>query len=227
MNDGLWGTITTPVPRRRLVWLVLLGGVVLGVLWWLRSVVDLSPTGLRTLLVPLGGWGALLLVIGIAVILVVPVLPATVLQVGAGLVFGPWVGFALTLIGDCLGATIGFFIARRWGADYLRSRLSAVEQVALDDLTARMNTSSLLLLRVLPGPAYTVVSFAAGCSRLRWWEYLWASLAGVAPGLLVLTVAGDLSTRDPWAAAGIGVGFVIAMAAVSRFFKKKDATAER
>jgi uncharacterized membrane protein YdjX (TVP38/TMEM64 family) len=221
MSQSLWGTITTLVPRRRFFWLLLFGCVLLGVLWWLRSVIDLTPSGLRSLLVPLGWWGALCLVAGIAVILVVPVVPATVLQVGAGLVFGPWFGFALTLLGDLIGSLVGFFVARYWGEKFLRQRLSPAEQTALDDLTARITPTGMLLLRVLPGPAYTVVSFAAGCSRMRWWHYLIASLVGVAPGLLVLTVAGDLSTRDPLAAVGIAVGFVIGMAALSRFFSPK------
>lgn len=225
MSDSLWGTISTLVPRRRFLWLLLLGCVLLAVLWWLRSVIDLTPTGLRALLEPLGWWGAACLVAGIAVILVVPVLPATVLQVGAGLVFGPWVGFGLTLIGDVIGSLVGFYLARSWGERFLRTRLTAAEQRALDDLTARITPSGMMLLRVLPGPAYTLVSFAAGCSAMRWWQYLIASVVGVAPGLLVLTVAGDLSTRQPVLALVLAVVFVAVMAGISRIFRPKPATA--
>ena len=221
MKTSFWSTLKTLLPRRRLLWLAVLAVVALAVLWWLRSVVDLTPTGMRTLLAPLGGWGALIVVMGIAVILVVPVVPATVLQVGAGLVFGPWLGFGLTLLGDVIGALVGFAIARRWGHQVVRTRLSAPEQSAFDDLCVRITPTGMLLLRVLPGPAYTLVSFAAGCSSMSWWQYLLGSLLGVAPGLLVLTVAGDLSTSNPVLAVGIAVGFVLLMVAVSRIVRAR------
>ena len=221
MKTSFWSTLKTLLPRRRLLWLAVLAVVALAVLWWLRSVVDLTPTGMRTLLAPLGGWGALIVVMGIAVILVVPVVPATVLQVGAGLVFGPWLGFGLTLLGDVIGALVGFAIARRWGHQVVRTRLSAPEQSAFDDLCVRITPTGMLLLRVLPGPAYTLVSFAAGCSSMSWWQYLLGSLLGVAPGLLVLTVAGDLSTSNPGLAVGIAVGFVLLMVGISRIVRSR------
>ena len=221
MKTSFWSTLKTLLPRRRLLWLAVLAVVALAVLWWLRSVVDLTPTGMRTLLAPLGGWGALIVVMGIAVILVVPVVPATVLQVGAGLVFGPWLGFGLTLLGDVIGALVGFAIARRWGHQVVRTRLSAPEQSAFDDLCVRITPTGMLLLRVLPGPAYTLVSFAAGCSSMSWWQYLLGSLLGVAPGLLVLTVAGDLSTSNPVLAVGIAVGFVLLMVGISRIVRSR------
>jgi uncharacterized membrane protein YdjX (TVP38/TMEM64 family) len=221
MKTSFWSTLTTLLPRRRLLWLAVLAVVALAVLWWLRSVIDLTPSGMRTLLAPLGGWGALIVVVGIAVILVVPVVPATVLQVGAGLVFGPWLGFGLTLLGDLIGALVGFAIARRWGHQVVRTRLSAAEQGAFDDLCVRITPTGMLLLRVLPGPAYTLVSFAAGCSSMPWWQYLLGSLLGVAPGLLVLTVAGDLSTSNPGLAVGIAVGFVLLMVGISRIVRSR------
>jgi uncharacterized membrane protein YdjX (TVP38/TMEM64 family) len=221
MKTSFWSTLKTLLPRKRLLWLAVLAVVALAVLWWLRSVIDLTPSGMRTLLAPLGGWGALIVVIGIAVILVVPVVPATVLQVGAGLVFGPWLGFGLTLLGDLIGALVGFAIARRWGHQVVRTRLTAAEQGAFDDLCVRITPTGMLLLRVLPGPAYTLVSFAAGCSNMPWWQYLFGSLLGVAPGLLVLTVAGDLSTSNPGLAIGIAVGFVLLMVGISRIVRSR------
>lgn len=221
MKTSVWSTLKTLLPLRRLVWLTLIALVSLALLWWLRGVVDMTPTGIRTLLAPMGSWGALIIVVGIAGILVVPVVPATVLQVGAGLVFGPWLGFGLTLLGDGIGALVGFAIARRWGHQVVRGRLSTAEQHAFDDLCVRITPTGMLLLRVLPGPAYTLVSFAAGCSRMPWWQYLLGSLVGVIPSLLVLTVAGDLSTSNPGLAVGIAVGFVLLMVGVSRLVRSR------
>ena len=76
---------------------------------------SLTPESMRSILASLGIWGPVVLVLGLAFLLVIPVLPATLLQIGAGLAFGPIPGLVYTMIADGLGASIGFWIARRWG----------------------------------------------------------------------------------------------------------------
>ena len=97
-NDiGFWQHVRTLLPRQRLLWLVGLGIGAAVVLWQARQYIDLTPSGVRALIEPLGWWGAALLAIMIAGILVFPIIPATLLQVGAGVVYGPWVGFVVAL----------------------------------------------------------------------------------------------------------------------------------
>ena len=54
---------------------------------------------IRQQLHQLGAWGPLALILALAALLVIPVVPATLLQVGAGLAFGPQAG--LTLCPGC------------------------------------------------------------------------------------------------------------------------------
>lgn len=216
-----WQTIRTLLTPRRIVMLGIAGVVFLVVLWWIRQFIDLTPQGLRTLMAPFGWWGGLLLSGIIALILVVPIAPATIAQVGAGLLYGPWVGFGVTMLGDVVGSLLGFAIARQWGRQtFLYTRLSDAEKAAFDRLCQQITPLRLIVLRILPGPAYTMVSLAAGCSPLSWWRYLLASLLGVAPGLALLTLAGDLSTSQPWLAGAVGVGFVLLMLLLNKVAQK-------
>lgn len=221
MNQSFRQIMTTLLTPKRIFMLIVLAGCAIGVIVIARQYIEITPHGLRTLLQPLGWWGALLLTALIAVVLVVPVVPATILQVGAGIVFGPWVGFTLTMIADGIGALIGFGIARRWGKAVIRTTLTTTEQVAFDELCHRITPIQLVILRILPGPAYTIVSFAAGCSDINWWRYLLFSLLGVVPALAMLTLAGDLSTHNPWLAAVVGTVFVVVMVLLNRFSQKK------
>lgn len=220
-TPSLWLTIRALLTPRRIVMLTIVGMLFVGVLWWIRQFIDFTPQGLRSLMAPFGWWGGLLLSGLIAFILVVPIAPATIAQVGAGLLYGPWIGFGITLLGDVIGSLIGFAIARKWGRrTFLYTRLSNEEKTAFDRLCQQITPLRLIVLRILPGPAYTMVSLAAGCSTLLWWRYLWASLLGVVPSLALLTLAGDLSTRQPWLAAAVGVGFVLLLLLLNKVAQK-------
>ncbi|MFZ9859118.1 MAG: TVP38/TMEM64 family protein [Roseiflexaceae bacterium] len=222
MSQSFRQIITTLLSPKRIL---LLGGLGFGmvlVIVIVRQYIELTPQGLRALLLPFGWWGGVILVGLIAAVLVVPIIPATILQVGAGVIFGPWVGFGLTLLADGIGALIGFGLARRWGRAIIRTKLRVDEQVAFDALCQRITPIQMIVLRILPGPAYTVVSFAAGCSTMEWWRYVFFSVLGVIPALAMLTIAGDLSTSNPWLAAGVGVTFVGVMIGLSRLARTKS-----
>ena len=220
-STSLWHTLRTLFTPRRLIIVVVIGCIVLAGLWWLRHYIDLTPSGIRTLIAPLGWWGAVVLSMSIAAILVVPVVPATIAQVGAGLLYGPWLGFVVVMAGDILGAMIGFVVARRWGRrNPLYQRLSEAEQAAFNQLCAQITPVRVLLLRVLPGPAYTMVSLAAGCGDIVWWRYLLASILGVTPALALLTLAGDLSTSQPLLAGFLGIAVVGLMVVLNKVAQK-------
>ncbi len=221
MNQSLRQILTTLLTPKRIITLVILVISALVFIIIARHYIEITPHGLRMLLLPFGWWGMMILIGLIATVLVVPVVPATILQVAAGVVFGPWVGFGVTMLGDGIGALIGFFVARRWGKGVIRTRLNAAEQHAFDELCQRITPIQLMVLRILPGPAYTVVSFAAGCSDIVWWRYLLFSLLGVVPALAMLTVAGDLSTSNPGLAVVVGIVFVVVMVGLSRVSRKK------
>ncbi len=180
-------------PRRLAVGALALG--ILGSGWLLVTRgLDLSPAAVRTMLADLGVWGPLALVAGLSAVLVVPIVPASLLQIGAGLAFGPLLGLIAVCVADILGASAGYWIARAWG----------------DALLARW------LARLIPGPAYPLVSFAAGASPLGFGAYLAGSFLGVLPGLVLLVYAGDLALRSPLLAFVVTVAFVGSLALAGR-----------
>ena len=215
-----WQHLRTLFPPRRVAWLVLLMTICGVGLWQLQQRIDISPQGIRTLVEPLGWWGVSVLGVSITVILLLPIIPATILQVGAGVIYGPRLGFAITLISDALGALIGFAIARRWGQHVIQRRLSPGEQVSFTALCQQVSPINIIVLRILPGPAYPLVSFAAGCSGLSTQRYLSSSILGVAPALALLTLAGDLSTHQPWLAALVTVVYVCVMVLLNKIAQK-------
>lgn len=191
--------------------------VVLAVGLLLRSgAAALSLSRLRVALAQLGPWGPVTLIAALASVLVVPVIPATVLQIGAGLAFGPSLGLVYVLVADLLGAAIGFGLARWWMERLLQRFFRRSTGGKILSLARRMNWRTVMLLRLLPGPAYPLVSFAAGLSSLGTWSYLLASFAGVLPSLALLVLAGDLVTRSPMLAFALVAVLVGSLALLGR-----------
>jgi uncharacterized membrane protein YdjX (TVP38/TMEM64 family) len=188
---------------RRLMLLLVVTLLVGALIWLLRSYGSaLSPSVIRTWLANLGPWGPAVLILGLGFVLVVPAIPATVLQIGAGLAFGPPLGLVYVLVADFLGATVGFWLARS-GRTLLESRISEGNRATLTRLSQRITWRSMLILRLLPGPAYPLVSFAAGYSQIGFLAYTLSSLLGVLPSLALLVLAGDLVTSSPFLAFGL------------------------
>ncbi len=209
-------------PRRLALGIGLLVGAIL-ILWALRSSgAALSPAAIRAFLAGLGPWAPVVLIAVLAAVLVLPVVPATLFQIGAGLAFGPWLGLVYALLGDALGASLGFWLARRWGRSLLGRWLNAEQHASLARLSRRVTWRSMLLLRLLPGPAYPLVSFAAGYSPIRFGAYIASSLLGVLPALALLALAGDLVTRSPLLAFAIVALFVGALAFAGRLLNRPE-----
>lgn len=197
--------------------------VVLGGLAALRLAgASFDVAAVRQLLAGLGPWGPLALVAALAAVLVVPVIPASAFQIAAGLAFGPWLGLLAVSLADVLGASLGFWLARRWGGQITR-RLSPASQAQIERLTRRTSWRMVMLLRLLPGPAYPLVSFAAGFSPLGFWAYTAASFAGVFPALALLVFAGDLVTRSPLLATALVVALVGSLALAGRLLGRAAA----
>ncbi len=197
-----------------------------GLVWLRLSRADLRPEAVRDLLASVqaraGGLpiAQAALVSLLALVLVVPAIPATLFQVGSGLAFGPIWGLVYALLADVLGAAAGFALARRWGPRLLVRWLKpgTVEQIGR--LSNRLTWKGVVLLRLLPGPAYPLVSFAAGLSRLSFRRYLAASFAGVLPSLALLALAGDVAASSPLVAIAIVLALVASLTLAARMLKR-------
>jgi uncharacterized membrane protein YdjX (TVP38/TMEM64 family) len=200
--------------------------VACGLVWLRLGRADLRPEAVRDLLASVqaraGGLpiAQAALVLLLALVLVVPAVPATIFQIGSGLAFGPLWGLVYALLADVLGAAAGFALARRWGPRLLVRWRQPGTVEHIGRLANRLTWKGVVLLRLLPGPAYPLVSFAAGLSRLSFRGYLAASFVGVLPSLALLALAGDVATNSPLVAIAIVLALVASLALAGRMLKR-------
>ncbi len=110
--------------RRRRAVVVLAVWLVLVALWvWQLRTRHLGPTTALQQLVESarGAWWAALGYVGLSLVRPLVFLPATLLTVAAGVVFGPVAGVALAVVGANGAALVGYAIGASLGPDALRA----------------------------------------------------------------------------------------------------------
>lgn len=214
--------LATLFTLRRVIVIVALLAIALAGLAFMRTMGgSITSEQVHSMLARLGVWGPIALIGSLATVLVVPIIPASILQIGAGLAFGPLLGLLYASLADILGASIGFWVARRWGNALLTRWLSDKNRQVLTRLAQHMNWRTVMLLRLIPGPAYPLVSFAAGYASVGYGAYLAGSFAGVFPALVLLVFAGDLVTSSPLLATVLVVALVASMAVLGHWLNAR------
>jgi uncharacterized membrane protein YdjX (TVP38/TMEM64 family) len=113
--------------------------------------------------------------------------PLSLLAVAAGLVLGPWAGFACAMVGALASAAIAFWLGELMGG-------KAVERLAgsgIHKLSRRLSRQGIMataVLRLLPIAPYTIVNLTAGASHLKLGQFIVGSAIGLFPGMAALTV---------------------------------------
>jgi uncharacterized membrane protein YdjX (TVP38/TMEM64 family) len=121
-------------------------------------------------------------------------LPAGVLVIGSGLVFGLWWGFALTLFGTVFGAAVSFWLGRSLGRRWLLAKaLDNPRLAALDGAIERHGWKIVFLTQVHPLFPTSLLNYLYGVTRMRFWVCLLWIAVGQAPGLFLYAYLGTLT----------------------------------
>jgi uncharacterized membrane protein YdjX (TVP38/TMEM64 family) len=114
--------------------------------------------------------------------------PTGVLAVAAGLVFGPWLGIVVSVIGENASANLSFGIARWLGRDWV-SEHERGKIGAWDEKISQNALMSVLVLRLLFLP-FDPVNFGCGLTAMRQRDFGIGTLVGCMPGLMSLVLLG-------------------------------------
>ena len=149
------------------------------------------------LLVDPGPWlqrgGPLAGVTGVALLIVDVVLPvpASLVMIAHGAIFGLWVGMLLSLIGGVGAGLFAFFLGRR-SSPLVKRIVPVEEQVRGNAVLQRWGVIAIIATRPIPMIAETV-AILAGASTMTWRQVLVATLVGTAPAAMLYALAGALA----------------------------------
>lgn len=189
------GDAPAPVPShaaRRLRWLAL-GVWMLGLASYVMTVVRTGNSPLDVLLAlvaflrahPLGALVYLLAYAARPLLL----FPATLLTVGAGVLYGPLGGVGLVLLGSNLSAAVAYGLGRSLGAELAGKALTHPRLVGTARRLRANAFEAVLTLRFLFAP-YDAVNYLSGTLRLPLKPFVLATAIGSLPGTAVFVFFG-------------------------------------
>lgn len=137
----------------------------------------------------LGSYGPAGIILGQFVqVMIAPIPPVT--PVASGLLYGPWYGMVLSVIGAAIGSILAIFLSRRYGRPLVERFVRDSTMEKFDSLTEKTGYTPFLVLFIFPGFPDDALCFIAGLTKLDWKNLAIIGSLGRIPGILMLTTTG-------------------------------------
>ncbi len=134
------------------------------------------------------GWA---LYAGMYAVCVVLFVPASVLTLGAGAIYGVTIGVGVVLVGASLGATVAFLLARTLARARVSKMTAGNERfAALDRAIAKEGAKIVFLVRLAPIFPFTYSNYAFGLTGIGTLGYVLATIFGMIPGTFAYVYLG-------------------------------------
>ncbi len=139
------------------------------------------------------GPGGVLILLGMQFLqVVVAFIPGEVVQVAAGMMYGPWGGAAVVLAGCIISGAFIFFIVHKLGAPFVRAMIPEKWMGKLEDFeeTDKLDVMVFVLF-LIPGLPKDVFTYLVPLTDMSMRNFLVLSTVGRIPGILMSTLAAD------------------------------------
>lgn len=126
------------------------------------------------------------------ILITVALIPASVVTLGAGVVFGLVRGTGLVFVGAMLGATAAFGVGRYLARDWVARKLAQTPRFqALDDAIGQEGRKIIFLLRLSPVFPFNLLNYALGLTQVSLKDYVLGTV-GILPGTILYVYLGSL-----------------------------------
>lgn len=175
---------------------------------------SIDQESIRLFVIEAGPAGPFAIVALMTIAIVASPIPSAPIAIAAGLVYGHIWGTILVVIGAELGAITAFAIARYFGREHIERLLgSRTQNRLLGSQNALMAT--VFVSRLLPFISFDVISYLAGLSRIAYWRFGVATLAGIVPASFVLAHLGATALEGQgnfgfWISLALGAAGLLA-----------------
>jgi uncharacterized membrane protein YdjX (TVP38/TMEM64 family) len=131
--------------------------------------------------------------IALYIVITVAFLPASVVTLGAGVVFGVVKGSLLVFIAAMLGATAAFLVGRYVARDWIARKVANNQKFqAIDDAIGREGRKIIFLIRLSPAFPFNLLNYALGLTKVSLKDYVLGT-TGIIPGTIMYVYLGSLA----------------------------------
>jgi len=178
--------------------------------------------------------------IGLYIVACVVLLPASILTLGAGALFGVVKGSITVSIAAALGASLAFLVGRHVAREWVARQIAGNPKFkAIDEAVAREGWKIVLFTRLSPIFPFNLLNYAFGLTNVSLRDYFFASWLGMIPATITYVYIGSLAgnlarvgaggrapTTGEWVLYAVGLAATVAVTVfVTRLARK--ALAER
>jgi uncharacterized membrane protein YdjX (TVP38/TMEM64 family) len=152
----------------------------------------------------LGFWGPLVFIVGYSAA-VVAFVPASLLTLAAGAIFGVSTGTAYVFVAATLGSCLAFLVSRYLARQAVERKLAGNDRfAAIDRAVGEQGRKIVFLLRLSPVFPFNLLNYALGLTRVTFVDYAIAAF-GMLPGTLLYVYSGKVAGDLAAAAGGAGM----------------------
>lgn len=177
----------------------------------------------------LGMWAPIAFV-ALYVVACVALVPASILTLGAGAVFGLWKGAVLVFIGATLGATAAFLVSRHAARGWVTRKFGGHPLfAALERAVAAEGWKIVFLTRLAPVFPFFLLNYIYGLTRVSLKQYVVATAVGIIPGSTLFVYLGWVARRGAQGATTmdwVKWGFILVTAIIAMVYLGKIARRE-
>jgi uncharacterized membrane protein YdjX (TVP38/TMEM64 family) len=173
--------------------------------------------GLRDYILSFGLWAPVASCFLMVLQALVAPVPSFLITFANGLAFGVFWGWILSLFGHVLAAAVCFGISRSLGRVPVEVLVGRTGLQSADRWFARWGVYAVFVGRLIPGVAFDVISYAAGLTRMRFRNFIFATTLGIFPQTFLYSYLGQRAPEYVGlflVTSGLVVAGVVAVAVV-------------
>ncbi len=209
---------------------------------WIAAVVGLAVLAAICLRVPtraqallqaalenikeIGFWAPVLFIL-LYIVSCVALVPASVLTIGGGTLFGVVQGSIYVSIAATLGATAAFLVGRYLARDWVTRRIGSHPAfAAIDKAVAEEGWRIVFLTRLCPIFPFFLMNYAYSLTRVSLRDYILATWIGIIPGSTLFVYIGSLANASTQQTSPVGwvwKGFILVTAILATVYITKFA----
>lgn len=129
-------------------------------------------------------------VLNIFEVIIAPV-PGLILNVAGGWIFGPFWGSILVLIGNIIGASVCYYLARYIGSDYFEIIIGKKKLKKFNRYLNEYGPFVIFILRLNPLTSTDIFSYLAGLVNMKYKSFIISTTLGLLPLVFALSYFGD------------------------------------
>lgn len=168
-----------------------------------------------------GSLSILVLIIIYAIKPFAMIFPTWALAVATGAIYGSFLGYAISLIGCFVSATVGYYVAKFLGRDFVVKFIG--DKFNNIDKTLEKNGFKILLLMRLPVIfPYDALSLACGLTSIKYRDFILASVIGVMPEMFAYNFFGNSMGKSSYSQMYIPIAIIILLILLSMYIKYKN-----